>query len=416
MDILLVDLWQAGHHLEHLDRTQRLLNSYLSGDSVKIALPHSTPRTDEYFDHSDVEYTLDRNFKEMVEESRADAVVTALQRMFDVVEDCDPDIVHFVELDRIANEFYTVVREHAPETTIVASLNGAFFSRDPGPVVARNRLTSVPGVDRVVDALGHTNPLRTGQYALRRCLERSILDWLFVPTVEARNDVIRLSGGKSPPIRVVPDPTEVWTEEEYSKTTARSDLGLPDDEILLLFFGEMRREKGVDILLSAMERYPGDPPITLVVAGSRAEDTEIEFDAVRRNDDVRLITDIRFVPQNDMRSYFVASDGVVLPYRRSFGEARPSGVFQKAAAGSSPVIAPDFGVFGRRVMEYDLGKLFKPGSSASLRDAVGQFARSKGDVVSSVDSLKAYTQLQSYERYVKMLTHTYEILMKQPSQ
>lgn len=411
MNTLLVDLWQSGHHLEQLERTQRHLEAGTSGGSVEVVLPNPTSRTGVYFDDDDdVTYALDDDFEEMIAEDRTRGIVTALHCVFDIVEDHDPDVVHFVELDRIVNGFYHVVQERATDATLVASLNGAFFTERPTHVTVRNRVRSLPGVDFVVDRLAPTT-FRTREHALGRCLEESLLDCLFVPTVEARDAVRRTTSERPPPIRVVPDPTDAWNDDEYGKAEARSELDLPDDRPVLLFFGEMRREKGVDVLFRAMEEYRGESPITLVAAGPTTEETEIPVDRIDRTDGVRLITDLRFVPPEDTKTYFLATDGVVVPYRRSFGRARPSGVFQKAVASSSPVVAPDFGVFSRRVAEYDLGLLFEPESPASLRDAVARFARSDGDVVSTPESLRAFARLQSYERYAKILQQTYRRLL-----
>lgn len=143
------------------------------------------------------------------------------------------------------------------------------------------------------------------------------------------------------PFKYVPHPIY----DNYGKLAGREEsltrLGLPSDRRLLLFFGFIREYKGLDILLEAM----ADPrlsklPLHLLVAG------EFYSDEARYR---KLIADLgiegrvtirdQYIPQEDVRYYFGASDLVVQPYR----SATQSGISQLAYHFEKPMLVTNVG-------------------------------------------------------------------------
>jgi glycosyltransferase involved in cell wall biosynthesis len=179
-----------------------------------------------------------------------------------------------------------------------------------------------------------------------------------------------------------------WYDELPDQESARRSLDLPLETPILLYFGDMRAEKGVDLLLDALESYQG-PEFRMVVAGSPTDVDEGELDYVR-NPAVNLDARTQFVPEASIPQYFSVADGAVLPYRRSFGELRPSGVFQKACASHLPVVGPDFGFFQRRIEAHDLGLTFAAGDATSLARTLETAVT---DMITGVDE-------DAFERYV----------------
>jgi glycosyltransferase involved in cell wall biosynthesis len=167
----------------------------------------------------------------------------------------------------------------------------------------------------------------------------------------------------------------------------------------------MRFEKGVDLLCDALDSYEG-PGFTMVLAGSP---TDIDKRKLTNLHNPRITFDIRaeFVPKQDIPTLFSASDGVVFPYRRSFGKCRPSGVFQKACAAHRPVLAPNFGFFANRISKYDLGATFSAGDVHSLTEKLGVFVEMTRNTLDA-NQFESYVSTQTFQSLASITIDRYE--------
>lgn len=211
-------------------------------------------------------------------------------------------------------------------------------------------------------------------------------------------------------LSVVPDPVDIWFDDLPTPADARDRLGIDADGPVLLTFGELRREKGIDLLLDALERYEGST-FTMVIVGKPVDVSEAELRAASSRTDVPLHAVLEFVPDADVPLYFAAANGVVVPYRRTFGYERTSGPFQKACASCRPVLAPRFGMFEKRVLEWNLGMLFDPGDASELARQLRVFAADPARTFDP-DSTKRYAQSQSYDTLASELRDVYRTRTK----
>lgn len=143
-----------------------------------------------------------------------------------------------------------------------------------------------------------------------------------------------------------------------SKAEACKHLGLKPDEKYILFFGFIRKYKGLDILLDAMkdERIKA-AGIKLIVAGEFYGDSEAYMKQVADNgiaDDVKLFTE--FIPNNEIRYYFSAADLVVQPYR----SATQSGITQVAYHFEKPMVVTNVGGLAEVVPDGKTGFVTEP--------------------------------------------------------
>ncbi len=141
--------------------------------------------------------------------------------------------------------------------------------------------------------------------------------------------------------------------DSVSRSDARAYLKLDSNGKLLLFFGFIRRYKGLDLLLEAMalvkKHYTaaGTTLPRLLIAGEFYENEQPYLDQIRQFEleDV-IILHNHFIPDQEVRYYLCAADVVVQPYRT----ATQSGVtplayhFEKpmivTRAGNLPVMVP----------------------------------------------------------------------------
>jgi D-inositol-3-phosphate glycosyltransferase len=145
---------------------------------------------------------------------------------------------------------------------------------------------------------------------------------------------------------------------------ARRRLGLQPDARYLLFFGLIKKHKGLDVLLDALALARGEvPDLRLLVAGEpmsswRPYARQIAHLELDRAVDLHL----GFVPNDKTPLYFSAADLVVLPYRQIF----QSGVVVAAYAFGRPVVATRVGGLPELVREGVTGHLAPPADPRGL--------------------------------------------------
>ena len=171
-------------------------------------------------------------------------------------------------------------------------------------------------------------------------------------------------------IRVVPHGSyDGFVTSPVDRAAARRLLGQPAAAPLVLFFGEMRREKNLDGLVRAMAEVRRRVPAARLLAAGKLRHldpapllAEIARLGLRDTVDFRPV----FVDDGHVDAYFAAADVVALPYR----EITQSGVVFQAMTAGRPVVATDAGALGQTVRESGCGVVVPPGDEAALADAL----------------------------------------------
>jgi len=156
-----------------------------------------------------------------------------------------------------------------------------------------------------------------------------------------------------------------------SLTDARKRLNLPQDRQIILFFGGIRPNKGLEVLIKAFEIVKlFNEQVLLVIAGGLLGRFSFEqYSNMIRNTGLsnHVQTFIKFIPEEDVDYFFAASDLVVLPYLKF--EAQ-SGVLLRAYAHKKPVVASNLGAMGELVSLDNIGLAVEPGTVEPLAQAV----------------------------------------------
>ena len=103
-------------------------------------------------------------------------------------------------------------------------------------------------------------------------------------------------------------------KNKIPKEKARQILGLESGPVIL-FFGYIRRYKGLYILLEALKIAKKDIPVKLLVAGEFYEQEDVYLKKV--HDDGlagSVVFYNKYIPSQDVGLYFSAADVVALPY------------------------------------------------------------------------------------------------------
>jgi glycosyltransferase involved in cell wall biosynthesis len=143
------------------------------------------------------------------------------------------------------------------------------------------------------------------------------------------------------PVKQVMHPLYDNFGEIVSKMDARNYLQLPENEKIILFFGFIRKYKGLDILLEAMaDDRIRSAKIKLLIAGEFYDDKK-GYEELINKLDIRdsLILRTDFIPDSEVKYYLSAADAVVQPYRN----ATQSGVTPLAYHFEKPMIVSNVG-------------------------------------------------------------------------
>jgi len=158
--------------------------------------------------------------------------------------------------------------------------------------------------------------------------------------------------------------------EPVDRLAARRELGIDPTEKVLLFFGFIRRYKGLHVLLEAMPgvaaRVPG---VKLIVAGECYGDEAEYRDAIGRSPEGVIRWDSEYIPDDRVAQYFSATDVVVQPYV----SATQSGVAQIAYHFEKPMIVTDVGGLAEIVPDGEAGLVVPPDDAAALGNAIVSF-------------------------------------------
>ncbi len=239
-----------------------------------------------------------------------------------------------------------------------------FLGPSYGAVARRLRKAGVPVLAVVHNALPHER--RPGDRALARHFLRAC-DGLVVMSEAVRRDVERLA--PDVPVRQVRHPVYEHFGEARPRAEARAALGLPEETPVLLFFGFIRRYKGLHVLLDAMPRVLARlPEARLVVAGEFYDD-EAPYRRQAEALGAAVRFDAAYIPSEAVATYFSAADVVVQPYV----SATQSGVAQIAFHFERPVITTDVGGLAETVPNGEAGLVVPPEDPAALAEAVVRF-------------------------------------------
>ncbi len=220
------------------------------------------------------------------------------------------------------------------------------------------------------------------------------VDYFIVMSKAVENDLLRFYPAAD--YRFFHHPLYDIFGDPVEKNAARQALGITAEKVLL-YFGYIRRYKGLDLLIEAAARIRDEyADMTIVAAGECYEDPARYVKLVREKG-VEDIVDLRlqFIPDEDIRLYFSAADAVVLPYR----SATQSGIVPIAYHFEKPVIVTDVGGLPEIVMPGETG-IITPVSADGVADGIRQYYSTEIDYHTGIRSFK---QQFSWDGMVKII-------------
>ena len=141
-------------------------------------------------------------------------------------------------------------------------------------------------------------------------------------------------------------------------------MNIDDDAVVYLFFGALRRYKGLDALVSAFKQIRDDR-VLLLIAGDCVDVDMRDHLAETAREDHRIRLSLGFVPDEEVSQLFGAADVFVAPFSRIL----TSSTVVLALSLGCPVIVPALGCLPELV-DAQVGVLYPPKEDGALLSAM----------------------------------------------
>lgn len=164
----------------------------------------------------------------------------------------------------------------------------------------------------------------------------------------------------------IPHPVYSHFGKLLDKTESKITLGINPERKVILFFGFIRNYKGLDLLIEALSTY--DDNFTLLIAG---ESYENEEELVKQLTEAgiegeKLCKCVKYIPDDEVKLYFSASDVCALPYR----SATQSGIAAIAKHFEVPMVVTPVGELPNEVSHNHDGIVCDDVTAQSIKQGI----------------------------------------------
>lgn len=163
------------------------------------------------------------------------------------------------------------------------------------------------------------------------------------------------------------------TGYDIDKARARQYYGLREDAFVLGCIGGTRYDKGLDLLLKALQGVTED--FELLVAGAEDAIKRDEIEKLVKTYSNRVRLHLNFLSDEEFEMAIQAVDAIVLPYRKTFNGA--SGPLGEGVAKGKMIIAANHGSLGDIVERNHLGYTFESENIEALRKVLNMAVQRK---------------------------------------
>jgi D-inositol-3-phosphate glycosyltransferase len=158
-------------------------------------------------------------------------------------------------------------------------------------------------------------------------------------------------------------------KQNFSREGALHYFQFDPSQNYLLFFGQIKKTKGLDVLLEAMHYTKSN--YKLIIAGKLRINSFNSYQKIIEQYDLqkKVITFLKFIPDDETDKLLSLCDAVVLPYRNIY----QSGVLMLAMSFGKTVIASDLEPFREIIKNGVNGLLFERSNPKSLAEIIDNF-------------------------------------------
>ncbi len=208
-----------------------------------------------------------------------------------------------------------------------------------------------------------------------------------------KNDLKKLL--PNPITMLRPHPLYAQFGEPKNKEAARMKFEVKEGQKVLLFFGFIRKYKGLDLLLEAL-KYCGESTVLLIAGECYGEFTEYQKIIDDNKIVNRVFSNVRYVSDSEVSYIFSASDICVLPYRT----ATQSGIASIAKFYQVPMVVTPVGELPNEVIPNQTGVVCASSDPVDIAKGINECLAAL-DVFS--DKLKNEKNIHNWENFAEEL-------------
>lgn len=185
---------------------------------------------------------------------------------------------------------------------------------------------------------------------------------------------------------------------------AKKFLKLPINTQVIACIGGTRSDKGLDILLEALDEVT--QPFHLLIAGKESDFTKTFIQDRIKNYKTKVTYVLKYLTDDELNLYISAADIICLPYRKIFNGA--SGPLTEGAWFRKTIIGPNHGSLGEIIIENELGYTFE---SENIEDLTKVLNTALTKEFKWSEKAEQYRETLKTERFVEEYNNLYKKLI-----
>ena len=232
-----------------------------------------------------------------------------------------------------------------------------------------------------------------------------LADLVLTHNLFSKKEIIRLTKKNEDCIKIIPHPNYTpFINIQKDKNASKKQLGIPANKKVLLFFGMIKKVKGLEVLLQALPTViEVHKDVILVVAGKVWENDFASYQELieQYNLQENCILHTKFINEADVAHYYCASDLVVLPYKKIY----QSGVLMMALSYEKLALTSDLPPLKEVIEDNVNGFLFESENVHALAKKINQILSDeslmKGVKANGVKTIKTKFNLETIGEQTK---------------
>jgi glycosyltransferase involved in cell wall biosynthesis len=224
------------------------------------------------------------------------------------------------------------------------------------------------------------------------------VDGFIAMSEKVKND-IKIFSHK--PVSISPHPIFNHFGNPITKMDARTNLGLPHEGKIILFFGYIRKYKGLDLLIQAMaDDAIKKLGIRLMIVGEFYEDASAYhhlIDSLGLQEQITLYSN--YIPDDEVKNYVCSADFIIQPYKN----ATQSGVTPLAYHFEKPMLVTNVGGLADTVPHLKTGIVVAPETKEIAKGIETLYELGENHFIPNIiEEKKKYSWAQMTEKFLAL--------------
>lgn len=200
---------------------------------------------------------------------------------------------------------------------------------------------------------------------------------------------------------------DFFRDNRVTKQIARKKLRIPVNTKVILYFGYIRKYKGIDTLIKAFRDVKKKvPQALLIIAGINWIQWQPFQNLIDEYDlDNSIRTHLKYIPNEEVKYYFSACDVTVLPYQNYEAQCGPGLI---ALAFGKPLIVSDTGGLPELVKSKEV--VFPPGDTHALARSIIKVLKNKTFCHQLEQESKGLAKMNTWGNHARSLVKLLRLL------